>query len=1233
MKKPSHRLAYVNLVERLLDRAGAPDNEITSILKEHIDLFDLDLLEVMYEVAEQKKGQNRKEDAMWLLKFRVELARSIGVTDLRPFENEATDVSYETAYSFFAQVFSLISESPLAPQSARNFIAQNADRLNEQLVKEFLPVTGEMMKGVDGEEASFRSMVIATFGNLIRELLDGDRDIKQELTIAAYEQAVRVMDYEATPDEWAEVNTQLVFMLCFRKRGNHSENIEHAITCAQKALKLIENKIEPTQWAGLKTILGIAYLERIEGDRSDNLERAISLFTQVTQTIDSKALPEDWGDAMGGLANTYRIRIQGDRASNIEAAIRAYQQALEVLVDSGIQTKWVQVKTNLAATYNDRLKGDHATNIEAAIALYTQLLKTVKRDAMPLQWAAITANLGLAYRNRIRGNHADNIEQAINAYRLSLEVNTRQAMPAEWAEATNNLAAALQNRIRGDRAENIEQAIETYQSALQVTTQGDNPVKWAQLTANLASAYRQRVRFEPSSNTEQAIGLYHQALQVFTQYNRERERTMTLGNLAAALMSIRQENSDSNLEQAIAIYEKLLDNVQDMPPIERSRAMFNLANAYVDRKGGSRTDDISRAIALNVQALEQVTGEEMPILQAKGLYNLATAYLEQQGTSERNMTLVIDCCQKALAIAGPYQAPADCQKTSRLLGDLYFDRHHWSEAVAAYNIAIESADILYQSSLLRENQQVELVMTGDLFHRRAFAQAKIGESKSAVVSLEQGRTRSLNDSLARDISKLARLKEIAPTVYSQYEQAIEALQQLETDDRTLELVGSRKLESLSLSELRDRANTTRKAFQQSVQAIQKQPGYEHFLTLPSWDHVQAATVSEQAVVYMVVTSQGGLALVVSNKPGLLVDSLWLKDLSESFIRPLLFAEGNHSPGWFKAYEKQSENGQLWRQTIEKVTSQLWRSLMSPLVSYLLGLHCTEATLIPTGYLSFLPLHAAWTEAPQRRSRCYALDSIQFKYSPSAQALQASRENHTSQMQRSEEALNSFLAINEPARTGGNPLPNSTLEINSGLRYFKHSDILKHNSATRTNVLNSLSSHDVIHFACHGLANIEEPLKSGLMMADNTILTLSDLLNFELKNIRLAILSACETGLPGAQLPDEAISLSSGMVQAGAVGVVASLWQVPDISTMLLISRFYQLWREQTLPPSEALVQAQRWLKESKSEALRTHCEAFIPELSFPAHEMPKAITNLQRALKMLDFSEPYHWAAFTYVGV
>jgi CHAT domain-containing protein len=152
-----------------------------------------------------------------------------------------------------------------------------------------------------------------------------------------------------------------------------------------------------------------------------------------------------------------------------------------------------------------------------------------------------------------------------------------------------------------------------------------------------------------------------------------------------------------------------------------------------------------------------------------------------------------------------------------------------------------------------------------------------------------------------------------------------------------------------------------------------------------------------------------------------------------------------------------------------------------------------------------------------------------------------------------------------------------------------------------------------------------------------LLTLRDILDLKLDGIRLAILSACETGLTGTKLADEAISLPTGLLQAGVAGVAASLWSVSDLSTMMLLTRFYDLWRIEDLEIDQALRQAQQWVRDTTNGEKVAYFKAAIPELA--GVKLPSSIASfLYQSVRLSnpkarDFAHPFHWAAFQYLGV
>jgi CHAT domain-containing protein len=130
--------------------------------------------------------------------------------------------------------------------------------------------------------------------------------------------------------------------------------------------------------------------------------------------------------------------------------------------------------------------------------------------------------------------------------------------------------------------------------------------------------------------------------------------------------------------------------------------------------------------------------------------------------------------------------------------------------------------------------------------------------------------------------------------------------------------------------------------------------------------------------------------------------------------------------------------------------------------------------------------------------------------------------------------------------------------------------------------------------------------------------------------RLAVLSACETGVIDQQLPDEVVSLPTGLMQAGIPGIVLSLWPVNDVSTLMLIARFYDIWRLDGVQPPEALQQAQRWVRDSTNEEKMRYLKVVLPELDVSTSP---ELEHLAQYPSERAFSEPMYWAAFTYVGV
>lgn len=122
-----------------------------------------------------------------------------------------------------------------------------------------------------------------------------------------------------------------------------------------------------------------------------------------------------------------------------------------------------------------------------------------------------------------------------------------------------------------------------------------------------------------------------------------------------------------------------------------------------------------------------------------------------------------------------------------------------------------------------------------------------------------------------------------------------------------------------------------------------------------------------------------------------------------------------------------------------------------------------------------------------------------------------------------------------------------------------------------------SKYPVVHFAGHAVFNPDEPLASGLVLADGSILTAAAILQGNLLRThcgKLLVLSACQTGVNKVTAGGEILGLARALMYAGMPNLVLSLWEVADRSTATLMKDFHAAWQGGKISIYEALRQAQ-----------------------------------------------------------
>lgn len=179
------------------------------------------------------------------------------------------------------------------------------------------------------------------------------------------------------------------------------------------------------------------------------------------------------------------------------------------------------------------------------------------------------------------------------------------------------------------------------------------------------------------------------------------------------------------------------------------------------------------------------------------------------------------------------------------------------------------------------------------------------------------------------------------------------------------------------------------------------------------------------------------------------------------------------------------------------------------------------------------------------------------------------------------------------------------------------------------------SLDVLHLATHGTFDADDALDSGLELAGDggstSRLTAREIVRATLP-IDIVTLSACESGRTRVFAGDEPVGLTRAFLTAGASAVLATLWLTSDLSTWLIVERFYDALRLSSDASgtrwlrAQALREASMAVREMTVHDLLDHQDAEV--VSF-AREMVAA-----RSLQDGDrpFSAPRYWAPFALVG-
>ena len=176
----------------------------------------------------------------------------------------------------------------------------------------------------------------------------------------------------------------------------------------------------------------------------------------------------------------------------------------------------------------------------------------------------------------------------------------------------------------------------------------------------------------------------------------------------------------------------------------------------------------------------------------------------------------------------------------------------------------------------------------------------------------------------------------------------------------------------------------------------------------------------------------------------------------------------------------------------------------------------------------------------------------------------------------------------------------------------------------------MNGFSVVHLATHASFVPGQPEASFILFGDGSTANLKDIEKWDLQNVDLVVLSACETGV-GLQalgkkaLGDgvEVLGLGYQFQNRGARATIASLWQVDDGGTQILMDAFYAILQSNKFSKAEALRQAQIALITNNYQSIDTQRASLkIPDRI--RANLPQTVSD--------RLNHPYYWAPFILIG-
>ncbi|KAJ6527473.1 hypothetical protein B0H19DRAFT_1243293 [Mycena capillaripes] len=980
------------------------------------------------------------------------------------------------------------------------------------------------------------------------------------------------------PDRGSSLNDLATAILSRYKQQGDERDINEAIELNREALALCE-PLDPDREDFVRedflNSLANAVRTRFEhqGDTRD-IDEAIELLQEALAIC--PATHPGRGSLLSDLANTFltRFQKQGD-TRDISEAIDLHKKSV-ALCDKHDPDRGTCLG-NMAIAISKRFEQlGNMRDIDDAIDLHREAL--VLQDTPHPDRAQSLHNLAVSVLTRFgKQGVARDLNEAIELHREALAL--RESPHPDRRHSLGNLATAVWMRFQqlGD-TKDIDESVELHREALQLC-EPHYPHRGRFLN-NLAHAVLRRFQEQGNgADLNEAIDLHREALTLHKMPHPDRGKY--LNNLANAILRRLQWQGDSeDITEAIELHREAL-SLREPPHPERGSSLGNLATAIRARflRDGN-LNDCDEAIGLYREAFT-LCGPDHP--DYYGLLNNVSIALRERFEQQKNtkdLHEAIQLTREALTHCEPphvdrgflldslakcftrmYEYTHDTHALESACDLFYeaatyfssspFTRFHqacfWANRIAqhsptssltAYQTAIKllpqvaglHLDLTSRQHMVSTIAERMVYESDGLPSDAATCAVGLGQYHTAIELLEASRSifwsRALH--LRTPAENLATVHPDLSTKLTDLARQLEHASFRDTFEdsmKTQQIIRSIESEGLRCRQLNE-------DWEQTIKEVQSLPGFEHFMQPKDIFTLRQAAESGPIII-LITTNSTSFALILTlssevqyvNLPEYILPEAHLfadlaRGLSTSTFDFDTFVESREEGN--ERSELQSRlfagrEGTLKMdpdEVLQELLADLWKNIAKPVFEALnlkKSVNPPRLWWCPTGPFTFLPIHAAGIYRKDMKA-CVS-DYVISSYTPTLAALLDPPTSTTIQFK--------MTAVIEPKAPNFSPLPGARAESAKLAASVPPQWLTILANTTVETAQVHLSESSIMHFACHGVQDLDRPLDSGLVLASGRLKCMRD-------------------GKGDKTVPDEAMHLAASLLFAGFRGVVATM---------------------------------------------------------------------------------------------